>query len=86
MTAVTELKKDPTRQFVDHNGWLVAEKRIAGGSELWSFTPADHEAYPAAVQRLITDGEDSLAITMNIQCDAAEDAMHHRFASQTRPR
>jgi len=64
------LKEDPLRVFVDHGGWLVGEKSIDGGSELWSFTPKDHEAYPAAVQRLITDGEDSLAIAMNIQCDA----------------
>jgi len=68
------LQKDSSRRFVDHNGWLVAEKRIEGGSELWSFTPEDHEAYPAAVQRLITDGKESLAIEMNIQCDAPTDA------------
>ncbi len=69
-----ELKKDPERVFVDHNGWLVGEKRIEGGSELWSFTPEGHDAYPAAIQRLITDGDKALKIEMNIQCDAVKSA------------
>ena len=68
------LKSDDQRVFVDHNGWLVGEKRIAGGSELWSFVPEGHEAYPAAVQRLITDGDGGLKIVMNIQCDASQQA------------
>lgn len=71
---LAELKKDAARTFADHDGWIIAEKRIAGGSELWSFTPEGHDAYPAAVQRLITDDDEGLAIEMNIQCDAAPDA------------
>ncbi len=67
---LAELRKDPDRVFAEHGGWLVGEKPILGGSELWSFTPEGHEAYPAAVQRLITDGDGSLKIEMNIQCDA----------------
>jgi len=67
---LTELKKDPDRVFATHDGWLVAEKRIEGGSELWSFVPEGHEAYPSAIQRLITDGEEGLQIDMSIQCDA----------------
>jgi len=80
---LAELRKDPTRRFVEQDGWIVAEKRIAGGSELWSFVPEEHEAYPSAVQRVITDGEDSLAIAMSIQCDAAQGAcerLSHLFA------
>lgn len=68
------LKTDPARTFAEHGGWLIGEKRINGGSELWSFTPEGHDAYPAAVQRLITDGDEGLAIEMNIQCDATPEA------------
>ncbi len=68
------LRKDSTRIFAEHSGWLVGEKRIEGGSELWSFVPESHEAYPSAIQRLITDGEEGLQITMNIQCDASQQA------------
>lgn len=71
---LAELRNDVQRVFVDQNGWLVAEKRIEGGSELWSFVPEAHEAYPAAVQRLITDGDGGLKIEMNIQCDAPQQA------------
>jgi len=71
---LAELRKDSTRRFVDQNGWIVGEKRVTGGSELWSFVPEGHEAYPSAVQRVITDGEDSLAIDMAIQCDAPQAA------------
>ena len=71
---LAELMKDPARTFADHAGWVIGEKRITGGSELWSFTPEGHDAYPAAVQRLITDGDEGLAIEMNIQCDATAEA------------
>jgi len=71
---LAKLKEDAARTFVDQGGWLVGEKRIEGGSELWSFVPEDHEAYPSGVQRLITDGEEGLNIDMNIQCDASEQA------------
>jgi len=71
---LAKLKEDPARSFAVHGGWLVGEKRIEGGSELWSFVPEDHEAYPSAIQRLITDGEDGLQIDMSIQCDASEKA------------
>ncbi len=73
---LTELKKDPARIFAEHSGWIVAEKSISGGAELWSFTPLGHDAYPAAVQRLITDADQGqgLAIEMNIQCDATPEA------------
>jgi len=71
---LAELKSDALREFVDQNGWLVGEKRIEGGSELWSFVPETHEAYPAAVQRLITDGDVGLKIVMNIQCDGPKQA------------
>ena len=71
---LAELKKDAHRVFADHGGWLVGEKLIEGGSELWSFVPKEHEAYPSAVQRLITDGDGGLKIVMNIQCDAPQQA------------
>lgn len=71
---LAELKNDVLREFANHNGWIVGEKRIEGGSELWSFVPEAHEAFPAAVQRLITDGDDGLKIEMNIQCDGPQEA------------
>ena len=74
---LVELRNDSERVFVDHGGWLVGEKRIEGGSELWSFVPEGHEAYPSAVQRFISDGNGGLSIVMNIQCDAPQEACNN---------
>lgn len=72
---LVELRKDPDRVFAEHGGWVVGEKSIDGGSELWSFTPEGHDAHPAAVQRLITNSEGAaLKIKMTIQCDAEASA------------
>ena len=34
----------------DHDGWTIVE--IPASNEIWSFTPVDHPAHPAAVRHI----------------------------------
>lgn len=54
------------------SGWTIANDRSA--STIWSFTPADHPAYPAAVKRAIVSKDGGLYVNMTALCQASKAA------------
>jgi hypothetical protein len=66
--AVTAL---PGAKVSEHQGWLIVEQIPT----LWSFTPAGHEAYPAAVKRTVVQRDDGRSyIDMKVLCEAPKAA------------
>lgn len=53
-------------------GWTIADDRLA--DTIWSFTPSDHPAYPAAVKRAIVSKDGGLYVNMTALCQASKAA------------
>lgn len=53
--AYETLRKDPGTEFTIQDGWPVASQTVGGNFVLWTFTPKDHSAFPAAVRREIVE-------------------------------
>jgi hypothetical protein len=62
------LTATPGLEISHPDGWLVVVDRPNG--TVWSFTPPDHEAYPAVVKRKVVGREDGTYIDMNVLCQA----------------
>jgi len=60
-------------------GWLVVEDRDTGS--VWSFTPNDHEAYPAVVKRTVAERDGRSFIDMYVLCEASKPACDRFVAS-----
>ncbi|WFU40893.1 hypothetical protein QA640_43270 [Bradyrhizobium sp. CB82] len=54
------------------SGWTVIED--AATLSLWSFPPAGHPAYPAAIQRRVMQEGSNVVIKMNVLCEASKPA------------
>jgi len=52
-------------------GWTIVREPAAG--TLWSFTPADHPAHPAAVKRGTVSRDGAAYINMRVLCQAAKE-------------
>jgi hypothetical protein len=65
--AVTAL---PGAKVSEQQGWLVVEKMPV----MWSFTPAGHEAYPAAVKRTVVQRDGRIDVDMSVLCEAPKPA------------
>lgn len=53
-------------------GWTIVEDKAAHA--IWSFTPADHAAHPAAVRREIVEQGGGVAVKMTALCQASKEA------------
>lgn len=54
----------------EQQGWLVVEQMPV----IWSFTPAGHEAYPAAVKRTVVQRDGRIDLDMAVLCEAPKPA------------
>lgn len=69
--ALAALKTRPGAKLsvTQPDAWTIISEQ--GGSVVWSFTPANHPAYPAVVRRSLLVGEDGIArIEMAVLCQA----------------
>jgi len=65
--AVTAL---PGAKASEQQGWLIVEQMPV----MWSFAPAGHEAYPAAVKRTVVQRDGRIDIDMSVLCEAPKPA------------
>jgi hypothetical protein len=59
-------------QFRDEHGWTIAED--SSHHTFWSFPPPGSPAYPAAVQRVIVQGDTGISLKLNILCESTQSA------------
>jgi hypothetical protein len=66
--------RDGNGTIVTHaDGWTIVNEPLA--SAQWSFTPADHPAYPAVVRRVIKRAPDGMvSVEVGSRCEALEAA------------
>lgn len=70
--ALAGLHSNPDVQFRNEHGWTIAED--SSQHTFWSFPPTGHPAYPAAVQRIIVQGEGDISLQMNVLCESTQSA------------
>jgi hypothetical protein len=73
--ALTALEaRDGNGTIVTHaDGWTIVNEPLA--SAQWSFTPADHPAYPAVVRRVIKRAPDGVVgVEISSRCEAPQAA------------
>ena len=81
-SSVAEARKavltQPGATSREEHGWLIVVD--SANYTLWTFTPPDHEAYPAVVKRVITPEKDGLYVQMTALCQAEKPACDRLFA------
>lgn len=70
--ALAELKTKPGVAITQEDGWTIATERSA--MTLWSFAPAGHPAYPAAVKRRVVQEGGAVSVKMDVMCGASKAA------------
>jgi hypothetical protein len=70
--ALADLHSKPDVQFRDEHGWTIAED--SSHHTFWSFPPPGSPAYPAAVQRVIVQGDTGISLKLNILCESTQSA------------
>ena len=72
--AFQSLTNDPNVEVQEEDGWVIVSQTVDGNYVLWSFTPQNHPAHPAAVKRIIFEKEGAVYIDMNALCQAPKAA------------
>jgi hypothetical protein len=73
--ALNALKAKPGVEFIERDGWTLAQDRESEKSmALWSFAPLSHAAYPSVVKRRVYEADGSVRIEMNVLCEATKEA------------
>ena len=62
----------------NYHGWTIIDDRASGA--LWSFTPHDHPAHPAAVKRTTVNEGGNVYMVMNALCQAEKPACDRLMA------
>ncbi|MCP3403643.1 hypothetical protein [Bradyrhizobium sp. CCGB20] len=70
--ALESLRAKPGLKTSIRSGWTVIEDEAT--LSLWSFPPAGHPAYPAAIQRRAVQEGNDVVIRMNVLCEASKAA------------
>jgi hypothetical protein len=70
--ALKALRQDPAAHISVENGWTIVSTTENGNMVLWSFTPAGHPAYPAAVKRELLKRDGAIYIRMTALCEATQ--------------
>lgn len=60
----------PGAKVSEQQGWLIVEQMPV----MWSFAPAGHEAYPAAVKRTVVQRDGRFDVDMAVLCEAPRPA------------
>jgi hypothetical protein len=70
--ALADLKSRRDVTISTEKGWTIAND--SASRALWSFSPADYPAYPAAVKRQVIEKDGLVTVEMNILCQAGKAA------------
>ena len=70
--ALEALRVKPGVKTSVQSGWTVIED--AATLSLWSFPPAGHPAYPAAIRRRVVQGGSNVVIKMTVLCQTSKPA------------
>ena len=70
--ALEALRASPDAKFSVQGGWTIVDDRATGS--IWSFTPPDHPAYPAAVKRTVVQRNGKAYVDMQALCQASKAA------------
>lgn len=70
--ALAGLRARPGMDISVQQGWTVMNEKAT--NTFWSFAPADHPAYPAAVKRKIVEVNGALTMQMQVLCEATKAA------------
>ena len=68
--ALEALKARPDVKISAQNGWTIVDDRATG--TLWSFTPPNHPAHPAAVKRTVVERAGEVFVEMSALCQASK--------------
>jgi hypothetical protein len=85
--ALTALTLNPEAVVRVQDGWTIVEVREEKQQSLWSFTPPDHPAHPAALKRTIYEKDGSVMMQTNALCQASKrecDKLMQEFAELER--
>lgn len=69
-----QARQDPGTKITTHEGWTLATIGKGWGKTMWSFTPENHPAHPAAVKREVLIKDGMVYIRMDILCEADKHA------------
>jgi hypothetical protein len=72
--ALEALRKNSAAQFSVRDGWTTVSLSEGGSIVMWSFTPKDHPASPAAVKRTMSQKDGAWYLDMKILCGGTKDA------------
>ena len=70
--ALTALRARSDVTITGQGGWTIVSDE--SGLTIWSFTPADHPAHPAYVERRMIQKDGAWYVRMNVQCGASKKA------------
>jgi hypothetical protein len=71
--ALAALRENTAARATVEGGWTGFYLEEAGNPVVWSFTPPDHPAHPAAVKRtLILSGDTAIKINLEVLCEATK--------------
>ena len=70
--ALAALKNDPSVTITPHEGWIIVTHEGDGQYVMWSFTPSNHAAHPAAIKREVIESNGSVSIVMNALCQSTK--------------
>jgi hypothetical protein len=67
--ALDALRRKPGTQIRQEAGWTIVQDQESDKVlALWTFTPDDHPAHPAAVKRIIVERDGAIYLEMKVQC------------------
>jgi hypothetical protein len=71
--ALDSLKEKAGTDVSTQGGWTIISDKENGNMVLWSFTPENHDAHPAAIKRTVFEQDGSVNIRMTALCQAKKD-------------
>ncbi|MBB1400095.1 molecular chaperone DnaJ [Pseudoalteromonas sp. SG44-8] len=66
-----DLKNDKSFSVQEQDGWVIAS---SNQGVMFSFTPKNHDAHPAYVERRVIEREGAIHIAMSVRCGASKEA------------
>jgi hypothetical protein len=66
--ALTTLRSRGDVDVSEQNGWTIISEPAK--QSLWSFTPPNHPAHPAAVRRTVVQQGSTIGVQMSVLCQA----------------
>ena len=70
--AYDALDSNPSAKLTEYEGWSIFNIKQDNKYILWSFTPEDHSAHPAAIRREVVSKEGEVYISMSALCHAGK--------------